>query len=361
MLANIAFYVHHHGSGHVMRAIAISESLQDCSITFLGSDLQRYHHIIPGYIKCLHLPKDLPSLNDVHFEARNPVDCLHYAPLNIQGVRERNRMMTEFFSNTFPLLLIVDVSVEVTLLARLCGIPTVVVRQHGNRTDLPHLSAYQSASALLAPYPAWMQQPGENWLREKTIFTGGFSRYQRIGKKLTTEQTSNVTILTGSGGTSIDLTFVRHIAGLCTSWTFNVIGSPKSDFDTLPANVIMHGYIDDPLMILQQTSIVIGNAGHNTVMEMAALNKRFIVIPEVRPFNEQQEKADLLEKYNQVYVVKPGALYTTDWSRILSLQAKQATSWRDTIDLNALHIAANTIKTVYDHHFAAGVNRMPSQ
>ena len=53
-----------------------------------------------------------------------------------------------------PAAVVVDVSVEVALLARLCGTPVVVVALPGERTDRTHRAAYDLADALLAPWPA---------------------------------------------------------------------------------------------------------------------------------------------------------------------------------------------------------------
>ena len=349
MPANIAYYVHHHGSGHVMRAIAICGALQNCQITFLGSNLHYYQNLIPAHINCIHLPMDTADNTDEHHVPVNPVAGLHYAPLNIKGLRDRNRLLTEFFSNVYPLLLIVDVSVEVALLARLCGVPTVVVRQHGIRTDQPHISAYQSANALLAPYPSWMQRSEEQWLTDKTLFTGGFSRYQSIIADSSKECSCSVAILTGKGGTSINVEFIEYVASQCQSWTFDIIGIDVPELDSVRANVIFHGPIPDPYELLSKAEIVIGNTGHNTVMEMASLNKRFIAIPEDRPFEEQLDKAGLLEKAGLATVINPRHLFSTNWQALLASLRKTEPSWKDTINQNAINRAANGILTVYEN------------
>ena len=75
----------------------------------------------------------------------------------------------------------VDVSVEVALLARLCGVPTVVVAMPGRRTDRAHRLAYDSADALLAPWPRGTHD--SDWPREwtdKAWFVGGISRFDHL-------------------------------------------------------------------------------------------------------------------------------------------------------------------------------------
>jgi UDP:flavonoid glycosyltransferase YjiC (YdhE family) len=354
MPANIAYYVHHHGSGHVMRAIAICQALHGCNITFLGSKLHDYQELIPTHIKCIHLPMDVPASTDTHYGQGNSVDCFHYAPLNIEGQRDRNRLMTHFFSKVYPLLLIVDVSAEVALLARLCSVPTIVVRQHGNRTDLPHLCAYQSASALLAPYPQWMHRDRDTNLKSKTIFTGGFSRYEPFNLTVSNEQPFLVVILTGTGGTSINHEFVKHLAILCSLWTFAVIGISDSALTNIPDNVNFYGRVSNPIEVLEKAQIVIGNAGHNTVMEMASLNKRFIVIPENRPFDEQLEKACILEEEGLAMVVNPNDLYNTKWDELLERAIYTKPLWKDTINPDAMQNAANGIRRAYEYLYGEG-------
>lgn len=351
MPVNIAYYVHHHGSGHVMRAIAISRALPDCNITFLGSSLKGYMALMPPNVKYIHLPIDTESEADLHHIHHNPVESLHYAPLNVSGLRERNTIITALFAEQYPLLLIVDVSVEITLLARLCGVPVIVVRQHGIRHDPAHLAAYQSASALLASYPETMQRQEAKWLMDKTIYTGGFSRYDIKNECEYPAENLTVAVLTGSGGTSIDLQFICYLARHCSIWNVDVIGLPKPEAINLPENIMFHGHLQDPLEFLISASVVIGNAGHNTVMEMASLNKRFIAIPEDRPFGEQIEKAEILQELGLATVIKPQAFYQTDWQVLLSNTAQSSPDWTGIVLPEATNLAAKGILSVYQSIF----------
>ena len=51
--------------------------------------------------------------------------------------------------------MVVDVSVEVAVLARTMGVPTVVMGMPGARDDRPHQLAFRLADAIIAPWPAW--------------------------------------------------------------------------------------------------------------------------------------------------------------------------------------------------------------
>ena len=348
MQYNIAFYIHHHGSGHLMRSLAIAANLDHGRVTFLGSDLNRYRSIIPEKLRCVNLPMDTRSDGD-HYYAQREVSGLHYTPLNVAGQTDRIAILSKYFSENAPLLLVVDVSVEVAMLATLCGIPTVVVRQHGMRNDLPHVLAYQNAIGLLAPYGRNLQPEEEDWLSEKTFFSGGFSRFSAQDDG-TDRDCRQVAVLVGNGGTSIGEKFLTMLVSQCADWHFHVVGEIEG-IDHTANNVSVYGHVANPLNILSQCSIVIGNAGHNTVMEVASLNKRMIVIPESRPFEEQVIKAQVLGKLNLAKVILPELFFETDWAEELNQLMLRTADWGDTINETASNDAAGYLKAVFSQQY----------
>src|SRR5699024_5470693 len=103
---------------------------------------------------------------------------LHWVPAAHPGLRARMAAISAWIATARPTLLVVDVSVEVTLLARLHGVPVVVVAMPGERTDRPHRLGYDVAESLLAPWPGDLV-PGDwppQW-RAKTACVGAFSRF----------------------------------------------------------------------------------------------------------------------------------------------------------------------------------------
>jgi len=341
---NVAFYVHHHGSGHMMRTLAIAKMLSGFGITLMGSNLSAYADIIPPEYDMVNLPMDTPEDDDLDFKPLEP-QGLHYAPLNIGQQRERVNLMTDFFKRTFPLLLVIDVSVEVAMLATLSGVPFITVKQHGNRNDLPHLHAYHNAVGILAPYPETMKDGDAAWIVKKTFFAGGISRYQPQ-HDLGTTTDKQIAILIGRGGTSISITFVQHLAKTCADWHFNILGNLEA-IENDYKNVTYLGNVTDPKPILAGCGIVIGNGGHNTVMEIAALGKRFIVIPEERPFDEQVVKAEILRKLNLAAIVYPNELFSICWHELFVHTIGQKPDWSAIVGANAASEAANYIKRTY--------------
>ncbi|MDO7743023.1 MAG: hypothetical protein MUP99_04590, partial [Pedobacter sp.] len=99
--------------------------------------------------------------------------------------------------------------------------------------------------------------------------------------------------------------------------------------------------------------IVIGNAGHNTVMEMADLNKRFICIPEDRPFDEQLQKADLLAVKGCARVIYPGDLFAVNWPDELENAGSTLPNWEGMINPDALQHIVNAIKDTVNQVFAS--------
>ena len=335
----IAFYVHHHGSGHLMRTMQIVKALPDYKIILFGSALQTVDPSGLPNVTLIHLPLDL---DDVNID-EGPEDILpetfHYAPLNVPGIKKRMAIMANVFEEESQMILVVDVSVEITLFARLCGIPTIVMAQHGNRNDLPHLMAFQSAALILAPFPESLYVGERNWVYDKTLFTGGFSRFIPDGRNEVMQ--NEIAILIGAGGTSINASLIKHIAQQSPTLIFHVMGEEIKD-DENP-NIFWHGRVDHPQALLESVSIIIGNTGHNTVMEVATLNKRFIGIPESRPLAEQEQKAEAVAGRRGIYIVSRDDLWRTKWQDIFEQIIQEEPDWSDVILPNAIDNLAKAI------------------
>ncbi len=356
MQYNFTYYVHHHGAGHVTRAIAIAEQLimsSDCAVTFLGTGLSSYKKEIPSQVKIIELPPDVPNDDDRHY-CNQTLDHLHYSPLNVTGLLKRNSMLISHFNKNPQTICIVDVSCEVVQFARLCGIPTVVIRQHGNRQDLTHKLAYNSAAYIIAPYTKSLSMNAEEGLYEdKTLFSGGFSRFDRIDvhEIQEDEEDNHIALLLGKGGSNLDIKFVKELRRqLPERYVLHILGDLH--FAHSFHNIIVHGHVEKPHTVLKRCSVVICNAGHNTVMEMASLGKRFICIPASRPFAEQLVKASHLERLHLAVVVFEEQLFQADWVNILHRAKKlQPARLSGIIDKFALEKIAKQLKLVYESFF----------
>ncbi|GHE35905.1 glycosyltransferase [Sphingobacterium griseoflavum] len=350
---SFSYYVHHHGAGHITRAIAIAKELlahDDCTITFLGTGLSAYADEIPESVNLIELPADLPTESD-RYQRTESLSHLHYSPLNVAGLLNRNHMIVDHFQREPHTLCIVDVSCEVAQLARLCGIPTVVIRQHGQREDLPHQLTYESAACIIAPYAKSMSAAlEEGRYDEKTLYSGGFSRFCDVAAP-TVENENQLALLIGKGGTSFDAKWVNELRRqLPDHFTLHILGN--LDIADSYDNLVVHGHVADPLAIIQQSAIIFCNAGHNTVMEMASLRKRMVCIPASRPFNEQNVKAEHLERLQLALVIREEQLFRTDWNDIIhQARGLDTGRWSSIMDNRALSKIANRLRQVYASFF----------
>ncbi|MEH3021556.1 MAG: hypothetical protein PGN19_02345 [Pseudomonas oryzihabitans] len=283
---NIGYYAHHHGAGHVTRALAIAAAF-DGPLTLFGSRLPERVDL-PNVVLCPLPPDVAPGVEGEAFA------CLHYAPLGVAGLRERMGLLVDWFRHAWPCLLVVDVSVEVALLARLCGVPTIYLRQRGSRFDAAHELAYATASRLLAPYPELLEEPATPaaW-RAKTCYAGSLSRY--VGHQPDRErEPGTITVIAGHGGTAFSRARLVAAARACPDWRWTVLGPVRDDPAPAPVNLTFAGSVADPAPWLSRAEVVVGSAGDSLVAELADLRCRFICLPDDRPFDEQLSTGRLL-------------------------------------------------------------------
>ncbi|PRD47675.1 glycosyltransferase [Sphingobacterium haloxyli] len=345
------FYIHHHGSGHVTRAVSIANSLPYDEVVFFGSDLEPYKTLIPAQIHCIHLPIDTPMDLDNGVKNDN-LSFLHYAPLNIAGIAQRNLLLTTFFAQNRTCMLVVDVSVEITLLARLCGIPTIVVRQHGDRRDTAHTLAYESAELIVAPYSESLSfAHDEGRFASKTFFSGGFSRFGDSTDVNEDTILGNIAVFIGRGGSCFDDRFITHLRGILPAkYTLHILGE-LSRCGPLPG-LIYYGHSTAAKEILKSCEVVICNAGHNCVMEVGSLRKRMICVPAERPFDEQLVKAMLLQREGVALVVRESELYNADWETLI-VKAKNLSTlaWNEMMNPSATEQIADRLKQLHKQLF----------
>lgn len=353
MRYSFTFYIHHHGAGHITRVLEIVKTIRkqcSCDIALLGTGLSKYLQDIPNGIKTIDLPPDIPNKED-SYHCLNPVRHLHYSPLNIANLVERNALIVEHLRENPKTICIIDVSCEVTQLVRLCGVPSVVVRQHGNRTDLAHQLAYESAAHIIAPYSQEMSSDVEEGrYAAKTLFSGGFSRFDGHSA-VYKEQKDHIALIVGKGGTNLGDRFLRHLqTQLSGRYTLHVIGDV--DGKSLGNNIVFHGHLPDPSAVLDRCTVVLCNAGHNTIMEMASLRKRIVCIPASRPFAEQINKALHLERLGLAVMVREELLYQTDWKAILQQAADLDTSrWASIMCEDAREKISLCLQDIYESFF----------
>jgi len=295
----IGWYVHHQGAGHLQRARAVAAALpRPCTLIGTLAEFDT------SGLDVLDLPDDRPlggsAFDGRDGEAERP-EALHYAPLNHPGVRARMARIAEWIGRTDPALIVVDVSVEIALLARLLSVPTLVVRLAGTRTDRPHCEAFRSATRLLAPFPEALDGAGvPDWVRAKTLYAGFLGAPAQIAAAASDE----ILVVFGRGGAGGDLAELAAAARAVPARSWHVLG-PVSGTDEVPNNLHLHGWVDDVESRVARAALLVGGGGDGLMALAAGQAKRFLCLPEERAYGEQTEKAEALRKLGAA-VVHPG-------------------------------------------------------
>lgn len=300
----IGYYVHHHGAGHLARAHSIA-AVSERPIVLLGTGLGE---------DGIDLADDRPAsgLFDGCDGASSRPDALHYAPFDHEGVRRRVARIAGWIAQARPALMVVDVSAEVAMLARLASVPTICVRLSGDRDDPAHLEAFRGASGLLAPFhPACESDATPEWVRAKTLYLPGIAQppvEADPAEKL-------VLVVFGKGGTAGDGDKLAKAARAWPGWRWRVIG-PVAAPAQKPRNLEFAGWVASPEAEIARAAIVIGASGNGLVGAVMAADRPFVCIPEDRPFGEQHATARGLKALGAAIVLPewPSACF---WGRIL--------------------------------------------
>lgn len=316
----IAYYVHHHGSGHLHRATSIARHLDGDVIGISSLDAPAQW---PG--RWTTLPGDAQGVDVTHDDV-SAGDTLHWAPKHHAGLRERMASVSAELRSGSVRLLVADVSVEIALLARLHGVPVVVVAQPGHRTDRAHRTAYDLAEAIIAPWP---RRPAPDWPEAwlaKTVHVGAFSRFD--GRATSSAARRNVLVLWGAGGLAVSESQLHAAAAASPEWHWHIAGPPAAGKapGPPPPNLRHHGWVRDPWPLLGEAGVVITHAGQNALAEVAAARRPAVVIPQPRPFDEQHATAAALDRAD-LGVVVPAWPEPHRWSAVLTRAQSRGGDW----------------------------------
>ncbi|MBS2939768.1 hypothetical protein KDN32_18660 [Nocardioides sp. J2M5] len=278
-MRTIGFYVHHVGSGHLHRATALAQRLSSPSVRVAGlSSLARPASWEGEWV---HLPRD----DDGTTAGVTARGHLHWAPLLHAGARARAARLSAWIESVRPDLLVVDVSVEVLLLARLHGVPTVAVVLPGRRDDPAHLLGLGTAEALVGFWPARAtgMTPGlPASLRERLVPVGAMSRHPVRAPHGGRRDGRTVVLMLGSGGHGVSDVQVAAAQESTPHWRWQVLGADATT------------WVADPSPHLAACDVVVTHAGQNAVAETAAARRPAVVLPQARPHDEQLATARVL-------------------------------------------------------------------
>jgi len=319
----IGYYVHHHGAGHLTRARAIAAKAAGrvvrvgTGIGSLGVDLADDRLESCAY--------------DVVDRSGFRPDALHYAPLDHDGIRSRVATIARWIDAHQPSLIVVDVSVEIAMLARLASVPVIYVRLNGDRTDAPHLEAFRGAVGLLAPFHKDLESSSAlPWVREKTRYLPGVTSTPPVRSD---PKFRTILVVVGRGGQTGDGETIAQAAAHCPQWHWCVMG-PCSVPHNPPPNLDLLGWVENPEREIADATLVVGAAGDGLVGSVLAADRPFICLPEKRPFDEQWATARGLSEAG-------AALVLPHWPA--------AERWPDLI-VEALALPSGARRALHDPH-----------
>lgn len=287
----IGYYVHHQGAGHRARAEAIAAA-SEWPVVLLGTGLGA-----AGIELCDDRPVS-GRFDGIDDAAMRPA-ALHYAPIDHDGVRSRVARITHWIAAARPALMVIDVSAEVAMLARLASVPTIYVRLNGDRCDEPHLDAFRSATALLAPFHRDLEMPSTPaWIRDKTTYLPGITAMPCAHAP----QEKRILLVMGRGGPPGDGAAIACAARACPAMHWRVIGPVTEPVDK-PINLDLAGWVDDPTREIADAGLIVGAAGDGLVSAVLAADRPFLCIPEARPYDEQRVTALALDALGAAIMV----------------------------------------------------------
>lgn len=329
----VGYYVHHVGSGHRHRAQVLADRLAQDGVAVTGlSSLPRPERWTGEWVE---LPRD----DDGPVSGETAHGHLHWAPIRNDGLRARSAAVSAWLERARPDVVVVDVSVEISLLVRLHGVPVVAVVLPGRRDDPPHLLGLGVAEALVGFWPpsARAMAPGlPGHLDGRLVCVGALSRHPvrpvRAPSRAGVERT--VVLMLGTGGHDVAPADVRAAREATPGWRWHVLGADPST------------WVDDPAEILAAADVVVTHAGQNALAETAAARRPAIVLPQQRPHWEQLATADVLEEGWPAVVCRTWP-DTGTWPDLLDRAASlDAARWAEWCDGSAPDRFARVVRDV---------------
>lgn len=219
---------------------------------------------------------------------------MHYTPTT-PAIRQRFAQLHAAWQDFDPQVVVVDVSAEAAVFARLSGYPVLYRRMPGDRWDSAHEAAYAAATGLFAYYPRELEDPAFlERFGHRTRYLGMLGPSGGSGAPTEHQGGKVITVQTSLGGNGVGATELAEAARSCPDWQWNVVGL-SSGLADLPANVRLLGILADPRSELARADIIITSAGYHAVAAAAAAERPTILVPEERPFAEQTAFARALQ------------------------------------------------------------------
>lgn len=339
----VGYFVHHHGHGHAKRCLAIVTELQPRPVTIFCARPELFPALPPNatVIKIPDFHGKQARSTDLHNQpACKALDC---APVGVSAIRGTGGIIAAWMAKEDPALFIVDVSAELALLGRICSVPVVKVRMHGDRNDQAHDAAYSACVGLLAPYASLIEQ--EDWpnhYRERTFYSGGLIDASKpllskkeAREKLKLSQDERIFLaVSGNGGVGVPLAPITLGARAFPDARWIVMGkTARYGHETDFSNVHDLGWVENVSDYISAADVVIATPGDTLTHEIARVGRPLACIPEWCYYDEQACKGKVLEREKL-------AAFASTWPASFE-QWRQLIAKAEAVDIEGQHSLVN--------------------
>lgn len=331
------YYIHHHGHGHLHRAGTVARAVARTHGSVL-TGLSSRPRPAGWFGPWVGLADDAdpvsgPDLNPTAFGR------LHHVPSGHPGLRSRAAAVSAWIASTAPRVLVVDVSVEIALLARLHGVPVVSMGMPGFRHDSAHDIGYGVSDLVLGPWPAAASRYLHGGTPDgRLAAVGAISRFDPVDGPVDIRPGS-VVVLNGTGAdpddpTALSAELVAAAGRHATDWSLEYLAGQGH-------------WVEDPWSRLSTAEVVVSHCGQNAVAEIAATRRPAVLVPSARPFDEQWATARALRELDLPAVVLDRWPSPQDWPRVLArAAARNGADWVRWNDGRGAERAADLIAAV---------------
>jgi UDP-N-acetylglucosamine:LPS N-acetylglucosamine transferase len=337
MKPTIFYFVHAHGNGHR----ATFNLLYPALSVFFGVIAITTNNEITRYlnqkhdVEVLELPPKYPAGYEI--PAHTFSKAFEATPYAIEPAG-RAKALAEAIERYQPKALYCDGVPELAIMVRGMGVPVVLVHLPGNiMNDPTQVFAHELADHIVAHFPSFLEQ--QNYpFTSKTYYSGYISQY--AGRELKQSNRSDVTIILGFD--NYNKLVLKNITK-DQNTEFTII-SNKRDYD-LDKNCTLLGPVKDISEAIVG-EIVITAAGQNTIAELLSLNKRLILLPEPRPYDEQVVHANVLANQN-VALLAQETFSAEQWQDLLQKAKVFKHSYTNLVNASAPEAIAQKMKNWY--------------
>ena len=352
--AHIAYYAQPGDSDSFRRAAAILNQLEGRkTLLSTESGFEENKDILPG-AELVSLPEEDAAAGDHTSEEGEAIKSGYLSSIATKTPGLRAAQFSHWVLKTSPDLIVVDFSIEVSMLSRVCAVPQLLVRNYGTREDRAYLNACESAYSLLASFPRLLEDPLTTpWIEQKTKYFSGIApgassvvtqtqARRRLGLHPEVEL---IAVFKAPGTEKIQPQKIGS-AAMHSEYFDWICIREKGTAETGVKNYSEHEWAKDPALYITAASVVVADASQNIVMQAGARQKPLILLAEDSPFREQERRAAALRR-EELAVVLDEWPEDSEWDELVErAKALELKVWNKVFYNDGVRECAEYIESV---------------